>query len=94
MTGFVYRNAPKNIFHSWVEVYFEERWYELEALILDTHYLTKLQAMHETCTGAFCGYGVGVKDFKNPLIDFNRNNTYIQSEGIRTSAYTILPMNF
>ena len=26
MTGFVYRNAPKNIFHSWVEVYFEERW--------------------------------------------------------------------
>jgi len=42
MTGFVYRNAPKNIFHSWVEVYFEERWYELEALILDTQYLTKL----------------------------------------------------
>lgn len=58
MTGFVYRNAPKNIFHSWVEVYFEERWYELEALILDTQYLTKLQAMHKTCTGAFCGYGV------------------------------------
>ena len=25
MTGFVYRNAPKNIFHSWVEVSFEER---------------------------------------------------------------------
>lgn len=29
MTGFVYRNAPKNIFHSWVEVFFEEKWYEL-----------------------------------------------------------------
>ena len=34
------------------------------------------------CEGAFCGYGVAVKDFKNPIIDFDRNNTYIQSEGI------------
>ena len=25
--------------------------------------------------------GVTVKDFKNPVIDFDRNNTYIQSEG-------------
>ena len=23
MTGFVYRNVPQNVFHSWVEVYFE-----------------------------------------------------------------------
>ena len=34
------------------------------------------------CKGAFYGYGVAVKDFKNPIIDFDRNNTYIQSEGI------------
>ena len=34
MTGFVYRNAPKNIFHSWVEINFENQWYELEAFIL------------------------------------------------------------
>ena len=33
MTGIVYRNAPQNVFHSWVEVYFENRWYELEAFI-------------------------------------------------------------
>ena len=63
MTGVVYKNAPQNVFHSWVEVYFEDRWYELEAFILDKKYLA-------------------VKDFKNPIIDFDRNNTYIQSEGI------------
>ena len=33
-------------------------------------------------TGAFCGFGVAVKDFSSPVIDFARNNTYIQSEGI------------
>lgn len=82
MTGLVYKNAPQNVFHSWVEVYFEDKWYELEAFILDKLYLEKLQKINSNCTGAFCGYGVAVKDFRNPVIDFNRNNTYIQSEGI------------
>lgn len=82
MTGFVYKKAPQNVFHSWVEVCFEGKWYELEAFILDKEYLNKLQNINKDCTGAFCGYGVAVRDFQNPVIDFNRNNTYIQSEGI------------
>ncbi|EFI42410.1 transglutaminase-like protein [Peptoniphilus sp. oral taxon 386 str. F0131] len=82
MSGFVYKNAPQNIFHSWVEVYFEDKWYELEAFILDQKYLSKLQKQFANCTGSFCGYGVAVKDFQHPVIDFDRNNTYIQSEGI------------
>lgn len=82
MTGFVYRNAPKHIFHSWVEVLLDGRWYELEGLILDREYLSALQTAHPECTGAFCGYGVAVKDFRAPVIDFDRNDTYIQREGI------------
>ncbi len=82
MTGLVYKTAPQNIFHSWVEVYFEDTWYELEAFILDKRYLEKLQTKNSGCTGAFCGYGVAVADFQHPVVDFNRNNTYIQSEGI------------
>lgn len=82
MTGFVYRNAPKNVFHSWVEVYYEDTWYELEAFILDKKYLEKLWHINRECTGSFCGFGCAVKDFQNPVIDFNKNNTYIQSEGI------------
>lgn len=82
MSGFVYKNAPQNILHSWVEVYFEHQWYELEAFILDQKYLSKLQKQFADCTGSFCGYGVAVKDFQHPIIDFDRNNTYIQSERI------------
>ncbi len=81
-TGLVYALAPKNVFHSWVEVYLEGIWYELEAFILDKPYLDKLQAANPDCTGAFCGYGVAVSDFRHPVIDFERNNTYIQSDGI------------
>lgn len=50
--------------------------------LFDKEYLSKLQDINKECTGAFCGYGVAVSDFQNPVIDFNRNNTYIQSEGI------------
>ena len=82
MTGLVYALAPKNVFHSWVEVYLDDVWYELEAFILDKPYLEKLQAANSDCTGAFCGYGVAVCELHHPVIDFNRNNTYVQSEGI------------
>lgn len=82
MTGFVYAKAPTEIFHSWVEVLYNENWYELEAFILDDAYLSRLQRLHPECTGVFCGYGVAVSDFQHPVIEWNGNNTYIQSEGI------------
>lgn len=82
MTGFVYKKAPKNILHSWVEVYYDNNWFELEGFILDKPYLTHLQNKFIEVNGPFMGYGVAVKDFKKPVIDFNKNNTYIQSEGI------------
>lgn len=82
MTGPVYHLAPRNVLHSWVEVYFEDRWYELEGLILDASYLAAVQAANPDCVGAFCGYGIATTDFRDPTVSFNRNDTYIQSEGI------------
>ncbi len=82
MTGLVYLLAPHDVFHSWVEVLLDGVWYELEAFILDKAYLEKLQRKFSSCDGPFCGYGVAVRDFRHPVIDFNLNNTYIQSEGI------------
>jgi len=82
MSGIVYKNAPNNVFHSWIEVYLDDKWYELEGFILDKVYLNKLQYKFNNCSGYFCGYGVATKDFKNPIIEFNKNNTYIQKEGI------------
>ena len=82
MTGLVYKSAPNNVLHSWVEVFYQDVWYELEGFILDKKYLNKLQEKFKNCNGAFCGYGVAVKDFRNLNIDWDKNNTYIQSEGI------------
>ena len=82
ITGLPYLLAPKNIIHSWVEVYYQEKWLNLEGFILDKKYLSNLQCNFPDIKGFFCGYGVATSDFRNPKIDWNGADTYIQKEGI------------
>lgn len=82
MTGFGYIIAPKNILHSWVEVYVTEQWYFLEGVILDKAYLIKLQEQNSDCKTTFCGYGAYTNNLENPPIEWNLNNTFIQDKGI------------
>lgn len=83
MTWFVYKFAPDRILHSWVEVYYEDKWVELEGVILDHAYLTKLQKFYGNCRGAFCGFGVSAEHFQNPAVEWNGGSTYIQSKSIQ-----------
>ncbi|WP_353096012.1 transglutaminase-like domain-containing protein [Tissierella praeacuta] len=82
MTGLMYKIAPQNVVHSWVEILFDGNWLNLEGFILDVSYLNKLQDKFSKCKGSFCGYGIATDDFKNPQIYWNKNDTYIQKEGI------------
>ena len=82
MTGLVYLLAPDNVFHSRVEVHLGDRWYITEGIILDSRYLSGLRRKLPPHAGPFVGYGVAVKDWKNLNVDFNGNDTFIQSEGI------------
>ncbi|QRY60472.1 transglutaminase-like domain-containing protein [Sphingobacterium siyangense] len=82
ITGIWYKLSPKNILHSWVEILVDEQWYFLEGVILDKIYLAKLQEKNSDCKTTFCGYGAYTDNFKNPPIDWNLNNTFIQDKGI------------
>jgi hypothetical protein len=82
ITGLAYLLAPKNIIHSWVEVYYQEKWLNLEGFILDKKYLNNLQSNFPDVKGSFCGYGVATSNFRNPQIDWNGTDTYIQKDGI------------
>lgn len=82
ITGIWYKLSPNNILHSWVEILVDEQWYFLEGVILDKIYLTKLQEKNSYCKTTFCGYGAYTDNFKNPPIDWNLNNTFIQDKGI------------
>lgn len=83
MSGFVYRSAPNNVFHSWVEIDLDGQWFDLEGFILDTAYLKALQCKFRPAPdGSFIGYGVATRNFMDPPVDFNGCSTYIQKEGI------------
>lgn len=82
ITGIWYQLSPKNILHSWVEVFINEQWYFLEGVIVDKPYLTKLQEYNRDCKTTFCGFGVYTDHFENPPIEWNNNNTFIQDKGI------------
>lgn len=80
--GIYFYLAPTEIVHTWVEIYYENKWYNLEGVILDKEYLGKLQSKFKYCKDGFCGYGVATDSFANPQIEWEGNHTYIQSKGI------------
>ncbi len=82
INGVWYSLSPKNILHSWVEVYVNDKWYFLEGVILDKEYYSKLQEKFKGCKATFCGYGVFTSDFESPPVEWNLNNTFIQDKGI------------
>ena len=82
ITGIWYKLSPKNILHSWVEIYVNDNWYFLEGVILDKVYLTQLQKKNKDCKTTFCGYGAYTDNLDNPPIEWNLNYTYIQHKGI------------
>ena len=80
--SYIFWLAPKYIIHSWVEVYFDGHWINLEGFILDEQYLNSLQQKFDQEKDDFCGYGVATKCFSSPDTDWRGEDTYIQKEGI------------
>jgi transglutaminase-like putative cysteine protease len=81
ITGLAYALAPRNIIHSWVEVWHEGRWLNLEGFILDGAYLRSLQQRFPAAT-SFCGYGAATPNLACPPVNWVGEDTYIQKEGI------------
>jgi hypothetical protein len=82
LSGFAYNLAPHNIIHSWVEVWFENKWLNLEGFVLDRPYLKSIQTRFSAVEGAFCGFAVATQSLKNPPIEWKGADTYIQKDGI------------
>lgn len=82
ISGIWYALSPANILHSWVEVLVKGDWYNLEGIILDQPYISALQRKFPGQQTTFCGFGVYTDNFKNPNVEWNLNDTYIQDKGI------------
>ncbi len=82
MVGPFYWFAPRDIIHSWAEVFTADRWVGLEGVILDEAYLAGLRNRTGQHQGPFLGYGVGTEDLADPPIDWNGTDTAIQATGV------------
>ncbi|MEX3008664.1 transglutaminase family protein [Hoeflea sp. TYP-13] len=78
----VYRIAPQDILHSWVEVLHGSRWINLEGFILDDRYLASLQTHCVKESGSICAFGAGTDNLQEPGTRWMGKDTYIQRTGI------------
>ena len=82
IAGLAFRLAPPSIIHSWVEIWYEGKWVNLEGFIIDRPYLNSVQRHFPEAEGAFCGFAIATKNLKNPPIAWKGTDTYIQNVGI------------
>ena len=82
VTGVAYHLAPKNIIHSWVEVFYDRKWVNLEGFILDAGFLDGVRCLFPDAEGEFCAYAIGTPDIQNPPVEWKGTDTYIQKTGI------------
>lgn len=80
--GYLFFLAPDRIIHSWVEIWIDGRWLEIEGYIVDKAYLRQVQKRFADQCESFSGYGVATTCLKSPDIEWTGGNTYIQKEGI------------
>lgn len=81
-TGIINLLAPDKIVHTWAEVYYKGQWLALEGVIIDNQYLEAVKDKYSYIQGQFMKFAIATKDFKKISVDWNENNTYIQSAAI------------
>lgn len=77
-----YTLAPDSILHSWIEIWHDGRWINLEGFILDRPFLQVLQNRFRRDGESLCGYGAGTDCLSAPQVDWIGKDTYIQRTGI------------
>lgn len=77
----IYPIAPRNIIHSWVEVFLDGEWLDLEGFILDIGVLRSLQDAFPD-RSSLCAYGAGTERLQSPNVEWTGKSTYIQRTGI------------
>lgn len=88
--NYLFPFAPRYIIHSWVEVFHEGRWLNLEGFIVDEEYLLAIQRKFPSHSGPFTGYAIATTCLSCPHVEWRGESTYIQNEGIH-SDYGVFP---
>lgn len=78
----IYLLAPKYILHTWVEVFFNDKWIALEGVIIDKDYLYTVQQKYTEYKGIFKKFAIATKDLETVNIAWTGNDVFIQKEAV------------
>lgn len=78
----IYLLAPKYILHTWVEVFFNDKWIALEGVITDKDYLYAVQQKYIAYKGVFKKFAIATKDLEKVNINWTGNDVFIQKEAV------------
>ncbi|EFV15255.1 transglutaminase family protein [Faecalibacillus sp. MSK20_93] len=78
----IYLLAPKYILHTWVEVFFNDKWIALEGVIIDKDYLYTVQQKYTEYKGIFKKFAIATKDLETVNIAWRGNDVFIQKEAV------------
>jgi len=78
----IYLLAPKYILHTWVEVFFNDKWIALEGVIIDKDYLYTVQQKYTEYKGIFKKFAIATKDLETVNIALTVNDVFIQKEAV------------
>ena len=78
----IYLLAPKYILHTWVEVFFNDKWIALEGVIIDKDYLYTVQQKYTEYKGIFKKFAIATKDLETVSIAWTGNDVFIQKEAV------------
>lgn len=81
-SAFISALAPERIVHTWVEVYYNERWIALEGVITDKKYVEAVKRKCGNPSGEFRGYAIAVKNLAALDVEWHGEDTFVQSEAI------------
>ena len=93
----IYLLAPKYILHTWVEVFFNDKWIALEGSIIDKNYLYTVQQKYTEHKGIFKKFAIATKKtWKQLILIGTGNDVFIQKKKLllMIMVYFLLPIYF
>lgn len=78
----VSRLSPQTIVHTWVEVFYDDKWHALEGVIIDQDYFKSVQNKSGVTCGSFEKYAIATDDFTPESVAWRGDSTYIQSTAV------------
>lgn len=77
-----FKLCPSDLFHTAVQLLYNNRWITVEGYVIDQAYVSQLQAMFPDYSGSFYGYGIAVLNFRNPDTRWEERPTSIQAKAV------------